>query len=230
MDDFEKTTAKVGVKVSKVTTAAIFKSALWLLKKILSREKTGIVSIRALMKDGSVLASAEMKSPDFEALARVMKRYNIGVSLIQHAGTDEYTMFFKSNNNAQLAAALKEYLRITLREMPELQNTVRQRDLQMLLPEKAHSKNVHIVNFGRDDPPQLGSATPVIPLPPAPNAPVNLAYSEKAEQTIVMIKPPPRSIRKDLAEARVTSRNMQLEFEAQRGEKTRTKQRSEPTR
>lgn len=235
LDDYEKTTVKVGIKVSKVTTAAMFKGAVWLLKKILFREKTGIVSIGHLMRDGSTLASAEMKSPDFEALARVMKRYNIGVSLIKHTGTDEYTMFFKAKNNAQLAAALKEYLRIKLKEMPNLQNTVSVRDLQAikLLPEKTRSENVYTVNFGKGEPPQLGDTSHTSPkLPPSPSAPaVNLAYSEKkVEQTIVMIKPPPRSIRRELAEARVVSRAMQKEFEAQRAEKMKDKQRSEPVR
>lgn len=225
-DDFERTTAKVGIKVSKVTTEALFKGAFWLLKKLLSHEKTGIVSIGNLMKDGCELASMEMNSPDFQALARVMKRYNIGVSLIRHANSNKYTVFFKSKNNAQFAAALKEYLRITLKEMPDLMNTPEAQEFQKAayLPEKSSHDN----DFR--EPPQPDGKAPVSPHPSSPPSTPNLAYSENNIQNVVMIKPPPRSIKRELEEARVTSRAMQAEFQSKQAEKTHSHQRSERTR
>lgn len=229
-DDFERTTAKFGMKVSKVTAAALFKGAFWLLKKLLSHEKTGIVSIGNLMKDGCELASMGMNSPDFQALARVMKRYNIGVSLIRHADSNKYTVFFKAKNNTQFAAALKEYLRITLKEMPDLMNTTEAQEFQKAahLPEKDSHDNANFIDFR--EPPQPDGKAPVSPHPSSPSSTPNLAYSENNIQSVVMIKPPPRSIKRELEEARVTSRAMQAEFQSKQAEKTHSRERSERTR
>ncbi|HWP51241.1 MAG TPA: DUF3801 domain-containing protein [Clostridia bacterium] len=98
------------MRVATLSAKGLAFAAALLLKQLRNRQPTGIVSIKNLMKEGDKLLSTDVRSADLEELSKVMKRYNIGIAVMQHGETGDYTVFFKSKTEHQLNAALNAYM------------------------------------------------------------------------------------------------------------------------
>jgi hypothetical protein len=200
LDSYEKNTVRIGVKATKLTAQTLSDIAAWLLKqlknKILPDEIKGKTSIKKLMQKGDKLLGQDIKSPDLKELSHVLKRYNIGFAAIKHEGTDDYTLFFKARDQAQLSTGLDAYLAKSVsRNTPEQKRP----EISKTFRDKAE--------LDKDVPDDVSFA-----------APTRESVKEKPRE------PQPRSIPKELEEAKAISQAMQRAREAER-EITRSRSR-----
>lgn len=202
LDNYEKNMLRVGVRVSQLSGRMLAKTVSWLLeqlkKKLLPAEVVGRTSIKQLMKKGDKLLRQDVKNAELDELSRVLKRYNIGFSAIQHVDTKDYTLFFKARDEAQLGAGLDAYLSTTVsrnkpeQAPPEVENPAREQ------PEQTRPEAVA---------PSQDKATP---------EDVSFAAPEQKRAKEKPREPQPRSIPKELEEAKAVSRSMQKAREAER--------------
>lgn len=220
LEQLEQDYIRVAMRVSGITTKVLAIGCAWVLKKLNDREPTGIVSMRKLMKKGDRLATAEVNNPDFKTLATLMKRYNIGVSLIRHEGTNDYTVFFKAKNDAQLETAINEYLRKTIkREDPAKQGEEPWQYVHVKTPEELPpGKDAAQYMGGRLNPPPAPEHVPIpigpSPVTPAASLPLTADTNIKPPE-VYLLSPPRRSIQVELNKAKTTAQAMQTEREIQ---------------
>lgn len=185
LDGYEKDSVRLGVKVAGLSAEVIAKGMMWLLNgiknKVFPAEVIGKTSIKQLMKKGDKLLSQDVKNPDLKLLYKTLKRYNIGFSVIQHEGTNNYTLFFKAKNDTQLDEGLRAYIAKTMtREKPEKQLA------KETEPVKDQSK---VLEQDRDM--------------------EDVSFSAERQPEPKVKQPEPRSIPRELEEAKAVSKAMQ---------------------
>ncbi|MFV0497566.1 MAG: PcfB family protein [Candidatus Fimivivens sp.] len=238
LDGYEKHTVRVGVKVARLSSKVIAKGIMWLLKvlknKVFPPNPIGKTSIKQLMKKGDKLISQDIKIPELKVLSKTLKRYNIGFSVIQHEGTENYTLFFKAKDEAQLSVGLDAYIAKTVsqdnleQEQPEIDKS--DPDLSepeisdnesFLLPEDMmffKSKDDMLYDTPEQNQPEISEPTRDKDIPED----VSFTAAKQKEEPKAK-QPKPRSIPKELEEAKAVSKAMQQTRDVQ---KQHTRQRT----
>lgn len=229
-DEFSRNGMRFGVRVSALTAKALAAGVAKLLKHMLEHEKTGIVSIKELMKGNDKLLGTDVKNADLEELAMVMKRYNIGVAAIQHGETGNYTIFFKSKQEHQLNAALNDYLaKVFGREQPDkplpINPAVRQTVMVETFltlppaPELPLLETNEPILLETGEPLKLNSPPEYLRLVEGgrPMQPIDVSYSIERTPDQRPSLPSPRSIPKELKQAKMESHALQQAREMERG-------------
>ncbi len=231
-DEFSRNGMRFGIRVSALTARVLAAGMAKLLRHLLTREKAGIVSIKELMKHGDKLMGTEIKNAELEELARVMRRYNIGISVIQHGESKDYSIFFKSKHESQLNAALNDYLaKVFTREHPDktLPNEPAARQSVVLetylalpaAPETPLLETRERPLLGTTEPLKLNSPPEYLRLVEGgrPVQPVDMSYSLGRTTDQWPLRPEPRSIPKELREAKLEAQALQQAREMERGVK-----------
>lgn len=238
LDGYEKDTIRVGVKVTRLSFKAITKGVLFLLKglknKVFPAEVIGKTTIKQLMKKGDKLIGQDIKNPDLKLLSKALKSYNIGFSVIQHQGTENYTLFFKAKDQAQLIAGLDAYLaKAVSRNTPEQ----KQPNIDKSEPNRENpnisrnnteqnrsDKSVDKHNYTKKDAIFYDSVNQVYrpvfreaeALEHDRNIPKDVSFAAAKQKEPKAKQPIPRSISKELEEAKAVSKAMQQTREAQK--------------
>ncbi len=219
LQDYEKDTIRVGVKIAGTSTRAIAAGILRLLGKlkeqIFDKESKGLVSMKKLANEGYTLDAQLVKDPNLKALSKIMKKYHVGFSAMQQGESGNYVLFFKAKDQAQITAALNDYLAKTFaKEAPGVS-----------LPEQALEREAVFVQTFITLPPgkevaalQAPEAVPLLrgpaePLPvgtgPRSPVPIDVSFTALEEPKAQRALPMPRSIPKALERAKDEARTLE---------------------
>ena len=220
LENYEKDTLRIGVKIADTSSRAIAAGAAWLLgilkEKLFDKEAKGQVSIKKLTKEGYALNSELIKNPNLQQLAKIMKKYNVGFSAMQQGESNNYVLFFKAKEEAQLHAALDAYLAKTVKRDNPDKNS----------PEHDARRDEYDRQNAR------GESNPEKQNKPDTR---NMAFdakelTEEAKAPGKAVNPKPRSIPKALEKAKDEARVLEQFREAMRQMTRQRVPRKEPTR
>lgn len=238
LENYEKDTLRIGVKIADTSTRAIAAGALWLLGKLkeqlFDKESKGLVSMKKLAREGYTLGSETVKDPNLKELSKIMKKYHVGFSAMQQGKSKNYVLFFKAKDQAQIVAALNDYLaKAFSKEVPGVP-----------LPEKGPEREtVFIETFlalptGKEIPelkasetvPLLKEAAEPLHTGPGPHIlnPIDVSFTAIAEPEKKRALPKQRSIPKTLEKAKNEARVLEQSREVMK-ELTRQRFRGKET-
>ena len=226
LENYEKDTIRIGVKIAGTSTRAIAASALWLLGKLkeqlFDKESKGLVSMKKLANEGYTLDAQLVKDPNLKELSKIMKKYHVGFSAMQQGETKNYVLFFKAKDKAQIEAALNDYLAKAFgKEAPGVP-----------LPEKGPEREAVFIQTFIAMPP--GKETPALASPeavpllrgpaesltigtgPRSPVPIDVSFSALEEPKAQRALPMPRSIPKALEKAKDEARTLEQTRQAMR--------------
>ena len=230
LENYEKDTLRIGVKIADTSTRAIAAGVLWLLLKlkeqIFDKESKGLVPMKKLAKEGYALDDQLVKDANLKELSKIMKKYHVGFSAMQQGDSGNYVLFFKAKDHAQIQAALNDYLaKAFAKEAPGVP-----------LPEKASEREAVFIQTFLALPP--GKDNLVLPMPdavpllkepekpltigtdPRSPVPIDVSFTAIEEPKKSLDIPKPRSIPKALEKAKNEAKILEQAREAMR-EKTR---------
>lgn len=226
LENYEKDTIRIGVKIVDTSTRAIAAGVLWLLGKLkaqlFDKESKGLVSMKKLANEGYALDAQLVKDANLKALSKIMKKYQVGFAAMRQGESKNYVLFFKAKDQAQLTAALNDYLAKTFaKEAPGV-----------TLPEQGPEREAAFIQTFLALPPGKEAAAlpapeavlllrgPKEPLPigiaPRSPEPIDVSFSALEEPKAQHAQPKQRSIPKALEKAKIEARVLEQAREAMR--------------